>query len=37
MVALPDQLRALLEDVGNDPEALAAGLQRLRLGKAVEA
>ena len=27
--ALPDQLRALLEEVGNDPEALAAGIRGL--------
>jgi integrase len=35
--ALPDQLRALLEATEDDPEAFAAGLRKLGLGKAVEA
>lgn len=35
--ALPGQLKALLEEAGDDPEALAAGLQQLGLGGAVEA
>ena len=35
--ALPERLRALLDATGDDPEALAAGLQALGLGKAVEA
>lgn len=35
--ALPERLRALLDATKDDPEALAAGLQALGLGKAVEA
>jgi integrase len=35
--ALPDQLVALVEATRDDPEALAAGLLKLGLGKAVEA
>lgn len=34
---LPHQLRSLLEATGDDQEALAAGLRKLGLGKAVEA